>query len=449
MKSLRGFGAGVCLALVLAGCSDSTGTNDKPGVYSPLIINISADHEPAIRGLTNQLTVVVTNVNNLPITYHWSAAAGTLLDSTSATVGWTAPDSVGTYDVTASIEAVDGDHHFFDTTTFHVFVDNEYDRWTNSPEVQFDPAPVPSPTGGIVFAQYSNISNGQADIWYIPAAGLAPEQRTTGFFTANSPTMKADGSVLAFAARPTSDDSQHVYVSAAAGANPDPTVSEVLTTVTTQSHLFGNPRFSRAAGWLLYNSDSGQATAFVPRLLYRDIPVVPPAVALPAPARVIEDLSFASRTFWMPNWGPDIDADGRPDSVVTMSFRFFRAFNQISNGLYKFATSPPATSAVQWLPDSSASDPDWSPDGQYIVFADPNTHNGERDIWIIRSDTNLRSAAIRVTSGPADDSHPRFSSDGNTIYFISNRTNNYGLNGVFTTERRGYNIWGVTRFDRP
>ncbi|HEX5032723.1 MAG TPA: hypothetical protein VFX78_14855 [Candidatus Eisenbacteria bacterium] len=398
--------------------------------------------------MTNQLTVLVTNVNSLPVTYHWSAAAGTLLDSTSATVNWQAPDSVGTFDVTASIESQDGDAHFFKTTTFHVFVDNEYDRWTNSPEVQFDPAPVPTPTGGIVFAQYSNISNGQSDIWYIPGPGLAPEQRTTGFFTANSPTMKADGSVLAFAARATSDDSQHVYVSAAAGATPDPAVSEVLTTVTTQSHLFANPRFSRTVGWLLYNSDSGQATAFVPRVLYRDIPVVPPVPALPAPERATVDQSLASRTFWMPNWGPDVDANGLPDSIVSMAFRFFRASNQVSNGLYKCEVNPPGT-PFQWLPDSSASEPDWSPDGQYIVFADRNTTNGERDIWLIRSDTNLRSAAIRVTSGPADDSHPRFSADGNTIYFVSNRTNNYGLNGIQGTERRGYNIWGVTRFDRP
>lgn len=448
MKSLRGFGAGVCLALVLAGCSSDSKENNNPGVYSPLIVGISSDKEPAVRGVTNQLTVLVTNVNNLPITYHWSAAAGTLQDSTSATVDWVAPDSVGTYDVTASITAVDGDTHFFKTTTFHIFVDNEYVRWTNSPEVQFDPAPVSSPTGGIVFAQYSNISNGQADIWYIAQAGLSPEQKTSGFFTANSPTMKADGSVLAFAARATDADSQHVYAAAAAGANPDPAVSQQLTSISTQSHLFGNPRFSRTHGWLLYNSDSGQATAFVPRVLYRDIPVVPPAV-LPAPQRAIADASLASRTFWLPNWGPDVDADGLPDSIVTMSFRFFRATNQVSNGFYKFGTNPPSLAAIQWLPDSSATDPDWSSDGQYVVFADAAVKGGERDIWIIRADTNLRSNAIRVTTGPADDSHPRFSDDGNTIYFVSNRANQYGLNGIFPTERRGYNIWSITRFDRP
>lgn len=447
MKSLRGFGAGVCLALVLAGCSSPPDSNDKPGNYSPLIIGISADHEPAIRGVTNQLTVLVTNVNSLPLTYHWSAAHGTLLDSTSATVNWNAPDSIGTYDVTASIQAVDGETHYFKTTTFHIFVDNEFVRWTNSPEVQFDPAPVPSPTGGIVFAQYSNISNGQADVWYIPGAGLSPEQKTSGFFTANSPTMKADGSVLAFAARATDVDSQHVYAAAAAGATPDPAVSQQLTSISTQSHLFGNPRFSRTHGWLMYNSDSGQATAFVPRVLYRDIPVVPPAV-LPAPERAIVDQSLASRTFWTPNWGPDIDADGLPDSIVSMSFRFFRATNQTANGLYKCGVNPPGT-PFQWLADSSATDPDWSADGQYVVFADAAVKNGERDIWIIRADTNVRSNAIRITSGPADDSHPRFSDDGNTIYFVSNRASDYGLNGVYPTERRGYNIWSVTRFDRP
>lgn len=444
MRYLRGFGAGVCLALALAGCSKEPTENNDPGVYSPLIVGISADHEPAIRGVTNELTVLVTNVNGLPITYHWSAAGGTLLDSTSATVGWVAPDSLGTYAVTASIEAVDGGTHFFKTTTFQIVVDNEYARWTTSPEIQFDPAPVPS--GGLVFAQFSNIANGQSDIYYIPAAGLAPEQRTTGFFTANSPTMKADGSVLAFAARATDADSQKVWVAPAAGG--DASTSGTVTNLSTISKLFANPRFARTGGWLMYNSDSGQFTPTVPRVLFRDIPGVPPII-LPAPERVIADVSLASRTFWMPNWGPDVDVDGLPDSIVTMAFRFFRANNQIPNGFYKFATRPEATSAAQWLPDSSASDPDWSPDGQYIVFADPNVKNGERDIWIIRSDTNLRSAAIRVTSGPADDSHPRFSSDGSTIYFVSNRANNYGLNGIYATERRGYNIWSVTRFDRP
>ena len=450
MKWMRGFGAGVCLALALSGCSNTPTDEglDKPGVYSPLIVGISADHEPAIRGQQNALTVLISNINGYPITYHWRAARGTLLDSTTATVNWIPPDTLGTYPVTVSIESHDTVTNtgatFFKTQTFQIVVDNEYVRWTSSPEIQFDPAPVGS--GGLVFAQFSNVSSGIADIYYIPGAGLAPEQRTSGFYTANSPTMKSDGSVLAFAARATSADSQQVYISP--GASADASMSGSLTRVTVNSRLFANPRFSRSAGWLMYNSDSGLQTSTVPRILYRDIPTVPPTV-LPAPQRVIADLSLASRAFWMPNWGPDVTGDGLPDSVVTVAFRFFRQLNQVANGFYKFATAPPATSAAQWLADSSAAEPDWSPDGQYIVFSDPNTKGGERDIWIIRSGTNQRSAAIRVTSGPADDSHPRFSDDGNTIYFVSNRANNYGLNGVYNTERRGYNIWAVTRFDRP
>jgi Tol biopolymer transport system component len=56
---------------------------------------------------------------------------------------------------------------------------------------------------------------------------------------------------------------------------------------------------------------------------------------------------------------------------------------------------------------------------------------------------------VRVTSGPADDSQPRFSADGNSIFFISNRVDRYGVTGVYGTERRGTNVWSVAHFDRP
>jgi Tol biopolymer transport system component len=448
MKWMRGIGAGLCLALALSGCSNTPGKVDEPGVYSPLIVGISVDHEPAIRSLTNELTALISNVNGYPITYHWRAGAGTLLDSTSATVNWVAPDSIGTYPVTVSIESHDtitnSGAQFFKTMTFQILVDNEYVRWTTSPEIQYDPAPVAS--GGLVYAQFRNVATGEADIYYLPGAGLGSEQKTQGFFTANSPTMRSDGLVLAFAARATAADSQQVWISPGAGA--DPTTAGVLTRVTTISKIFANPRFTHTGNWLMYNSDSGNASAFNPRVLFRDIPAVPPTV-LPAPERVFADLSLSGRTFWTPNWGPDVTGDGLPDSIVTVSFRFFHANGEIPSGFYKAATRPPATSVSQWLADSSAAEPDWSADGKYIVFSDPNTKGGERDIWIIRADTNQRSAAIRVTHGPADDSHPRFSPDGNTIYFVSNRVNNYGLNGIYGTERRGTNLWSVTRFDRP
>ena len=94
-------------------------------------------------------------------------------------------------------------------------------------------------------------------------------------------------------------------------------------------------------------------------------------------------------------------------------------------------------------------DPDWSPDGAFVVFARKNIGTGDRDIWIISSAATDVSQAIRVTFGPADDSHPRFNDDGTEIFFISNRVDHYGLNGIYGTERRGTDVWSVTHFDKP
>jgi hypothetical protein len=73
----------------------------------------------------------------------------------------------------------------------------------------------------------------------------------------------------------------------------------------------------------------------------------------------------------------------------------------------------------------------------------------DRDIWIINAWASDPSAAVAVTSGIADEFHPRFSSDGLKIFFVSNRIDGYGTNGFYDTERRGMNIWSVSKFDLP
>ncbi|HEU4764670.1 MAG TPA: hypothetical protein VFT93_03370, partial [Candidatus Eisenbacteria bacterium] len=103
----------------------------------------------------------------------------------------------------------------------------------------------------------------------------------------------------------------------------------------------------------------------------------------------------------------------------------------------------------QWLDGQLLETPDWSPDGQYVTFVKRNAGTNDRDIWIINRSAADISQAVRVTSGPADDSQPRFSADGNSIFFISNRVDRYGVTGVYGTERRGTNIWSVAHFDRP
>ncbi|HEU4334285.1 MAG TPA: hypothetical protein VFT32_07295, partial [Candidatus Eisenbacteria bacterium] len=202
----------------------------------------------------------------------------------------------------------------------------------------------------------------------------------------------------------------------------------------------------------LYNSDSLSPSS--PRPWFRDVAGgsftdfdPPDTIFIGTPPNpTIQGFVFES--LWTPSWGPDVTGDGIPDSLVAQAFTFFGSSSQRSIGLYKLPSSPPQNAVQQWLADSSATQPDWSPDGQHIVFADTNP-TGDRDIWIIRADSKDRSTARRITRGPADDSQPRFSPDGQSIFFVSNRADRYGLNGTFPTERRGTNIWSVTRFDRP
>jgi hypothetical protein len=438
MKCMRGLWAGACLLLVFSGCSKNpTGSVKDTGVYSPLITGIAADKEPAVRGVANEFTVLVTNVNGYPITYHWSAAAGTVTDSTGATAVWDAPNAIGTYPITVSIVSDGGGAHFFKTTTFQVFVDNDFTRWTRSSEVQFDPDPTPS--GGVLFAQFRSIVTGAADAYNLASPSLSPVQLTQNFAVLASPTMRADELQIAFSGRRTTTDSLSVWVLPATGGDPSTAVAAAQG--SSEQITAANSRFARTDRWLLYNSDS--TSIFNPKPWFRD------GNLSAQPQRVIQQGVEGVSSFWQPSWGPDVDGNGLPDWIVCAGYKFFRAPNQQSRGLFKFPTTPEQSVAVQWLPDSSAAEADWSPDGQHIIYTKRNAISGDRDIWIINAGSSDPSTAVRVTFGPADDSHPRFSHDGASIFFVSNRVDHYGLNGIYNTERRGTNIWSVSLFDTP
>jgi len=446
MKWNRGLWAGACFVLI-AGCSNDSGdkTVANGGSYSPIITGVSANNEPAVRGVANTFTAIVTNVNGYPLTYHWKATAGVLTDSTHATATWDAPDSVGTFDLTVSITAEDAaanpPKNFFQTTTFHVFVDNEYTRWTTSPEIQFDPDPMPSPPGGVIFAQITSAATGAADVYSTTSPGLAPMQLVTGFATLTSPSMRSDGQQIAFAGKAASGDAgPSIWALPAAGG--DPSTAYPIALRTPSQTVLVQPRYARTGNWLFYGSDSARGGA--PRPWFRD------AFSLAAPEPVVTPGAFlAGASYYQPGLGADVNGDGLPDSIVAPSYRFFGLSNQQPRGIYKFPTRPPQDIEVQYLADSSAVELDWSPDGQHIVYSKLNVVLGDRDIWIINAGSMDPASARRVTFGPADDSHPRFSPDGQSIFFVSNRADHYGLNGIFNTERRGTNIWSVTKFDKP
>ena len=437
--------------LALPACSNKNDKITAVGSYAPVITGLSMNHEPAVRGIANQLTVLVTNVNGFPLAYHWKAGSGVLAESTSATVTWNAPDSIGTFDVYVSVEGTDpNEMYYFRERTFRVYVDNDFERWTSGEAVKFDVAPpgnqAPDATHPLLYAEFENPSTGESHVVAVSQAMGAPTPLSDGFFAAASPTLRADGSQIAFAGRARSVDAANsIYLIPASGAPTDTTnaipvaryrpldpISPVL--------LLANPRFARSGTMLSYNSDSSTAITsnFSPHVYVRDA-----GNFGFAPQAVVTGFGDINSTYWTPNW------DGTGDSLICESYDSWNTIFETQRGIYKLFARPPFQAlGVRWLADPDAREVEWSPDNQFVAYTRRN-QAGDRDIWIIRSDATAASEAIRVTYGPADDGHPRFSSDANTIFFISNRADRYGLNGVFGTQRRGYNIWAVSRFDRP
>ena len=70
------------------------------------------------------------------------------------------------------------------------------------------------------------------------------------------------------------------------------------------------------------------------------------------------------------------------------------------------------------------SDPQVSPNGRYVVYVQRETdleaNRGRNDLWLV----DLEAAASkprRLTQNSANDTHPRWAADGNSIYFLSSR----------------------------
>lgn len=445
MRLHRGLWVGACLLLALAGCGGKSDPVKGEGSYTPIITGISSNFEPAARGAENLLTAQVTNVNGLGLTYHWSAAAGTFSDSTSATAKWTPPDSIGTYDVTVSIEAQDGETHYFKTMTVHMAVDNQFIRWTRSQATQLDPAPTPG--GGVLYTELHGISTGPSDIYRVDTPLGMSAQLTTGFFSATQPTPRADQVDFAFSGKLSSSASvPTIYLLPFGGG--DAADARLVTRPNVQQTIVGSPRFARQGTRLAYVSDS--TSVIFPKIWWRDaanFSTRPIPTVFTTDSLNNEFGPLFSNVYLRPSWGPDVTGDGNPDSVLGIAADIFGPVLGITK---LYAPDSGMTRAdFPFISDSRVEDPDWSPDGLHIVFARRNNGSSERDIWIMNAHSTNQSDAVRVTSGIADDSTPRFNADGTKIFFISNRADHYGLNGIYLTDRRGTNIWSVAQFDRP
>lgn len=447
MNRIRALVAGLSVLLALSGCSEDSKVVNAVGSYAPVIYGISMDREPAVRGENNELTVVVTNVNGVPLAYHWKAASGVLVDSTAQTVTWTAPDTIGTFNIYVSIAGTDTNGvPYFREKTFPIYVDNEFTRWTSGEEVKQDVAPqltqAVGPGKPLVYAEVENVNTGQSRVLSLDAPMGTPVPLTDPFFAATGPSISADGNWLAFSGRTLSTKpGNSIYTIPATGAGPDTTSALPVALYhkdTNPVTILANPRFARTGTMLAYNSDSTSSP--YPSLFLRD------GINLNiGPSRLAFDFFQA---YWLPAWGP-------ADTILCQVIQNFGQTGATQLGVYRVSAIPTIPAPPSFFPqpgtlwqDIQGVECDWSPDGRYVAYALKNA-SGDRDIWINRYDATGAGSAVRVTNGPADDGHPRFSHDGSTIYFLSNRADRYGMNGLFGTERRGYNIWSVKAFDLP
>jgi dipeptidyl aminopeptidase/acylaminoacyl peptidase len=105
-----------------------------------------------------------------------------------------------------------------------------------------------------------------------------------------------------------------------------------------------------------------------------------------------------------------------------------RAAGVLAAGLAMFHGAHGAESGRALTPTdlnglARVSDPQVSPDGRYIVYtqrdADLDANRGRTDLWMVDLDNPAKPR--RLTQHSANDMHPRWSVDGNSIYFLSAR----------------------------
>jgi Tol biopolymer transport system component len=150
----------------------------------------------------------------------------------------------------------------------------------------------------------------------------------------------------------------------------------------------------------------------------------------PSVARGRARLVFSRRL-----WDPDIYVlrpGSPPKPLVESTFVDFAAQYSSDGRRIAFQSDRADDTGAVWLADSDGSNPtrltrgpgreqgspSWSPDGTSIAFS-AEAENGRADVWTIGTDgTGLH----QVTHDPADESGPRWSRDGRSLYFVSNRT---------------------------
>ena len=85
--------------LLVAGCGDDGGGGTEPGNRPPVIERIVAAPPIVARGGFSQFSALASDADGDSLRYAWTVEAGTLFNTNLARVGWTAPNTPGTFQV--------------------------------------------------------------------------------------------------------------------------------------------------------------------------------------------------------------------------------------------------------------------------------------------------------------------------------------------------------------
>jgi Tol biopolymer transport system component len=270
--------------------------------------------------------------------------------------------------------------------------------------------------------------SGTTTLWLADSTGGNARQLTTEGFEdvgeATSP-WSPDGSRLLYTSRRTG--TRDVWVMPVAGGEP-----RQLTRDVREDY---DPVWSPDGRWVAFLSDRGRQT---------DIWLVPADGG--TEVRVTDDTDVEQALRWRPGanelkyevltqrealWARSV-ADGSerrltPDPVRMAMFDMTRDGSQVvfpvirGGGVMDLMTVPVAGGTPRTLVSTSSADgmdPRWSPDGSTVAFI--SNRAGSDDVWLVDA---AGGDPRPLTTWPSREANPRWTPDGSAVYFLSDHEN--------------------------